>query len=245
MIKNLLIVLTGLFALHTSVVSAGVTVLDFEGFANGQIIDDEYAANGVNIVTDNARKTFDYGVAFDTSLSGTEDPDLEFNNSNNDYTSQYTALNLGGYAGNTTPGNILIIQENNTGCGDGICNSPDDEGGRPAGYFEFNFSDIVSILSIDFFDVEDQNLNNAYNAIHFYDASDNEIYANNFVPFMGDGQFMRQTFNDITGVKRLVINLPGSGGIDNLAFKTTDVPEPGTLVIMASALLFGLRRKLN
>jgi hypothetical protein len=42
---------------------------------------------------------------------------------------------------NFLPGNVLIIQENDIGCGiGGICDQPDDEGSRPTGYLSFVFS---------------------------------------------------------------------------------------------------------
>ena len=40
-----------------------------------------------------------------------------------------------------------------------------------------------------------------------------------FVPQTGDGSFERTAFN-VTGIDRLVIKMPGSGGIDNLVFRT-------------------------
>ena len=256
------IILSAAFCLSATVSqysSAGITVLDFDGFADGQIINDEYSATyGVDItsvnyidgVIGNGNDVEGRQVAFNTLNDSSSDNDLEYNNSNNDYNDagsafQYTALNLPGYVGDANPGNILILQENATGCGDGICNDPDDEGSRAAGYFEFTFANIVSILNIDFFDVEDQNGNDQFNAIHFFDDTDTEIHLGNYTPIMGDGEFVRQSYSGITGVKRLIINLPGSGAIDNLAFKTTDVPEPSTFVVLALGLIFMVRRQLK
>ena len=232
---------------------AGVNVLDFDSFENGQIIDDEYLASyGVSIDSLNYRDGGIIGrqVAFDTLRNNTRDSDLEFNNSNNDYNDSnsafsYTALNLGGYQGASNPGNVLILQENSTGCGDGVCNYPDDEGRRAAGYFEFSFTSLVSILNIDFFDVEDRaNQDAKFYAIHFFDQDNNEIHSNHFVPSMNDGQFVRMAFSGIDNVKRLVLNMPGSGAIDNLAFRATEVPEPTAFTIFGIALAFSLRKKI-
>jgi hypothetical protein len=236
---------------------AGVNVLDFDAFENGQIIDDEYFASyGVSIDSLNYRDGGIEGrqVAFDTLNNQSRDNDLEFNNSGNDYNNSnsafsYTALNIEGYQGASNPGNVLILQENSSGCGDGVCNKPDDEGSRAAGYFEFNFSSLVSILNIDFFDVEDSVGQDAkFYAISFFDQDNNKIHTNHFVPTMGDGQFVRTAFQGIDNVKRLVLNMPGSGAIDNLAFRsgveTAEVPEPATLALLSFALVFSLRKKI-
>lgn len=240
---------------HTS--KAGVSVLDFDSFENGQIIDDEYLASyGVSIDSLNYRNGGIEGrqVAFNTLNNNSRDNDLEFNNARNDYNDSnsnfsYTALNLENYQGSSNPGNVLILQENATGCDDGICDSPDDEGRRAAGYFEFNFSTLVSVLNIDFFDVEDSAGQDAkFYALHFFDENDNEIHNNHYIPTMGDGQFVRTAFQGVDNVKRLVLNLPGSGAIDNLAFRsdieTAEVPEPATLTILCLALVFSLRKKM-
>ncbi len=244
----------GLFVSHAQ---AGISVLDFNSFANGQIIDNEYADDyGVQISSVNykgsKKDVIGRQVAFDTLKSNTRDPDLEFNNTRNDYNDlsssyQYTALSLPGYQGQTNPGNVLILQENKRGCGDGVCDRPDDEGTRAAGYFEFTFNSLVDILNIDFFDVEDQaGQDSKFFAIQFFDTDNNEIHKNNYVPTMGDGQFVRQAFSGIDGVKRLVLNMPGSGAIDNLAFRATEeVPAPVALLILALGLAFTIRHKLK
>tara|TARA_R110002153_G_scaffold129621_1_gene278336 strand:+ start:35 stop:877 length:843 start_codon:yes stop_codon:yes gene_type:complete len=239
--------------LLSPVSQAGVSVLDFDSFENGQIIDDEYLASyGVSIDSLNYRDGGIEGrqVAFDTLNNNSRDNDLEYNNANNDYNDSnsafsYAALNLENYQGSSNPGNVLILQENSIGCGDGVCNYPDDEGRRAAGYFEFSFSSLVSILNIDFFDVEDSaNQDAKFYAIHFFDQDDNEIQNNYFVPSMNDGQFVRMAFSGVDNVKRLVLNMPGSGAIDNLAFRVTEVPEPTTFAILGIALAFSLRKKI-
>jgi hypothetical protein len=235
--------------------SASINVLDFDSFNDGQIIDNEYISNfGVSISSVNYkgrhRDIIGRQVAFNTLNDRSRDNDLEFNNRHNDYQFSYTALNLPGYLGRNNPGNILILQENGKGCGDGICDKPDDEGSRAAGYFEFRFSSLVNILNLDFFDVEEQRGQLAkYSAIQFFDGVDNEIHKNHFIPSMGDGEFVRQSFTGITGVKRLVLNLPGSGGIDNLAFEAhsgaAEVPAPASLALLSFGVLFAFRRKIS
>ncbi|MFT4938398.1 MAG: hypothetical protein ACI88A_001425 [Paraglaciecola sp.] len=253
-----LIVISGLLASYSLNSRANITVLDFDSFTDGQIIDSEYLAEyGVSVesvnyidgIANNGNEVSGRQVAFNTLNNNSYDDDLEYNNNSNDYNNQdsafhYTALNLPGYTGSSNPGNILILQENGSGCGDGVCDRPDDEGSRAAGYFTFTFSNVVNILNIDFFDIEDKaGQDDSYSEIHFFDQDNNEVHQGNFIPGMGDGQFFRQDFQNITGVKRLVLNMPGSGGLDNLAFETTDVPEPVSIAIFVTALLFFTRRK--
>ncbi|MDU0354531.1 hypothetical protein RS130_11825 [Paraglaciecola aquimarina] len=124
-----------------------------------------------------------------------------------------------------------------SGCTTTSCTNPDDENGNPAGYFEFTFDFLVDIISLDTFDFEESNLLTA----QFFDADDNEISTGYVFSAMVDGGFKRQDI-EINGVQRLVLNLPGSGAIDNLVYRTTDVPAPTTLSIFAIALLFAVRR---
>ncbi|WDE09718.1 hypothetical protein [Thalassomonas haliotis] len=256
--RTSLFLILGLFVLSTTNALAGMIVLDFDDFQDGQIIDDEYfSQHGVTInsmnyidgVAGNGNDVSNRQVAFNTLNDSSRDNDLEYNNNNNDYKDpgsafSYSALNLPGYAGADNPGNILILQENGNGCSDGICDDPDDEGSRAAGYFEFVFDDLVSILNLDFFDTEDTSSMNGFNAIEFYDENDNEVHAGMFVPEVADGQFIRQGFNNINDIKRMVINMPGSGGIDNLVFTTTDVPEPHSWLLLSAALALLCRRKV-
>ena len=107
--------------------------LDFDNggsIVHGQVIDNEYA--GIDIWAENEGGGPDLAVAYDSdnrrNYNG-RDKDLE------------GAPWAGGNASDTTDsGNSLIIQENSRGCGDGVCNRPDDEGSRPAGslYIDFN-----------------------------------------------------------------------------------------------------------
>ena len=54
--------------------------------------------------------------------------------------------------GKSNPGNILIIQENSDGCGDDVCNEPDDE--AHGGKLTFVFDVPTSIFSIDVIDIK-------------------------------------------------------------------------------------------
>ncbi len=246
-------------ALGMSIAHANVRVIDFDtdaqgnAITHGQIVDNEYADWGVQItsVAENDPKN-PIQVAFDTNETGTSDGDLEFNNPSNSYNSElvrtgedltdyesnfsYTSLEIDGYGDIDSPGNVLIIQNVNKRdeCNELSCKDPDDQA-RPAGYFEFKFDFLVNIISLDTFDFDETNLLTA----QFFDAKDDEI-KNGFVfQDMVDGGFLRQDVN-VSGVKRLVLNLPGSGAIDNLAFK--EVSGPASLGLLGFALLLMVRR---
>lgn len=229
-----------------STVYAGVNVLDFDDLVHGEITGSQYFADyGVQISGENLGRDFDYVVAFDTTEKGTRDSDLEFYNTSNDYLNSYTALEIEDYKGEDTPGNVLILQENANGCSDGVCNRPDDEGSNPAGYFQFNFSTLVDIISLDTFDIED----NGEFSIQFFaggilQTTITETDAGTgakTLDVMYDGEFVRQLLQ-VTGIDMIRINLPGSGAIDNLAFRTIDVSAPASLGLLSLALLMMIRR---
>ena len=264
-------------ALFISQVNAGVTVIDFDdaSIGHGTIVDSEYSGMGVSITSVNTKGTASTSddvtgrqVAFDAdSVAGsTSDPDLEYNNNGNDYNGVgafgYTALNIDGVSYGNTPGNVLILQENNVGCDDGVCNDPDDEGGsNPAGYFEFTFDTLVDIISLDTFDIEDkgefviqffagttlvstlvETSKSVGDVVSIFNAPNYTVQAgDNTLQTMGDGQFVRQLLN-IVGIDSLRIQLPGSGAIDNLAFRTQEVSAPASLGIISLALLLMIRR---
>ncbi|MGJ8680283.1 hypothetical protein [Paraglaciecola sp.] len=208
----------------------------------------------------------DMQVAFDTTSTGNSDLDLQYTAPG--YANGYTALEIDGktYGNQNNPGNVLILQnaQQLEGCDSGIkCTTPNDEAGtNAAGYFEFHFDSLVDIISLDTFDVED----NGEFIIQFFangslvesrvestkNVGDNVPLANpipdytvqageNTLLTMGDGEFVRQMLN-VVGIDMMRVQLPGSGAIDNLAFRTKDVPAPATLSLLALSLLFVARR---
>lgn len=208
--------------------SASAAVLDFEGFAAGTIIDDEYSVlppPGTAVSAVNLSAGPDVAVIFDTNMVTGGDPDLGA-----PFSSLNPALDQ-----NYMPGNVLIIQER-TNCDQFTCSVPDDEGSRPAGEFEFIFNSAITLQSIDFFDIEfNENNNDPDSEIRLYDSADNEIFVDTFyVPNTGgDNMWNQLVFGDITGVKRIVIEMNGSGAIDNLTY----VPIPAAAWLFGSALL--------
>ena len=118
--------------------AANAVILDFEDFTvtnfqHGTVVNSQYDSaefGFATIAANNSGGGPDLAVSFDSGLSDTEDPDLEAG------VTGFTHVLDGqsGDLGSIKPGNILIIQENSTGCAvDGVCNSPDDEGTTGAG----------------------------------------------------------------------------------------------------------------
>lgn len=239
---------------------------------HGQIVDNEYANWGVNITSVATKDPENpIQVAFDTRRNNTSDDDLEFSNNNNVYNQPdhefgYTALEIDGTTFGTplsaedstiTPGNVLLIQNVNkrtpsytgnqltAGCDVETCIDPDDQA-KPAGYFEFTFDFLVDIVSLDTFDFEEDEvtegvLNRRLLTAQFFDENDQEIPVGYVFEAMIDGGFKRQNVS-VNDVQRLVLNLPGSGAIDNLVYKTAEVSAPATLGLLGLSLLFISRR---
>lgn len=196
------------------------TVLDFEGFGTGRIINNEYA--GVAISAQNGGSGPDVAVTFDTENPTGGDSDLA------------APFFVGQGAEPYFPGHVLIIQERND-CDSTSCATPDDEAN--GGVFSFVFDTVSTLENIDFFDIEiNENNNNPDSEIHLFDASDNEIQAGAFfVPFTGGDNTWKQLAFGVEGVKRLEIEFKGSGAIDNVSF--TPIPVPGALLLFVSGLL--------
>jgi hypothetical protein len=134
----------------TPTVQGSPVVLDFDTdgaagtIVRGAITDDEYASLGVKVNAINLSGGPNLAVAFDSSnpMEGDWDFWAPFLSNNPALSNDYWL------------GNILIIQENSSGCRDTSCTSPDDEGSRPAGNFEFEFEMPVNLISLDFLDIE-------------------------------------------------------------------------------------------
>lgn len=209
------------------------TVLSFDDVSllHGSIVTDQYAGANVSIMATNVGGGPGLAVAFDSSLSGTRDSDLEFGN----------GWSGGNLAPDTVLDNLLIVQENNIGCGDGRCDEPDDEGSRPAGTLIFEFDIPVLSFGFDLVDVEDTMAENG--SITFYDGfSTVNIAMMDFLAGfqLGDNSanrvepFLVADLLGIDQIDRVDINMGGSGAVDNVTFEP--VPEPTTATLMGLGL---------
>ena len=201
--------------------SSQAAVLDFEGFSAGRIVDNEYA--GVAISGKNRGTGPDAAITFDTANPTGGDYDL-----GGPFSSPQNAALTQSF----NPGNVLIIQEQNT-CdfAAGNCGTPDDE--MHGGVFHIEFDTVVTLNSIDFFDIErDEDNASPDSEIHLFDASGAEIQAGTFfVPFTGGDNTWNQLAMGISGVKRLEIELAGSGAIDNIVYAPVPIPAAGLLFL--------------
>ena len=221
----------------TSGSKAGLTVsgdtynLDFEGLEHGRIVNNQYQPL-LGISVDNPNRSFDLGVAFDTNRSGTADPDLQF---------PWTGGNLAGQR----LGNMLIIQENNNGIGDGIANRPDDEGNRPAGTITLTWSEDVASFGFDVADLESVSAERS--EVRFYNGA-SLLLTVDFMDFVTNGSadydptvsFGDRTANRIApidvlgrtgfGADRIEIAVGGSSAYDN--FTGELVPTPASLALL-------------
>lgn len=212
---------------------ANAVVIDFDDLATGTIVDSEYAPL-LNVSVKNRGGAPDAGVIFDTPHPTRGDTDLggPFDTNNPALPDNYTARN------------VLIIHETHN-CNADSCDNPDDEGSRRAGTFFFDFESVIALESIDFFDIETaENGKSDNNAIKLFDAVDNEIMADTFyTPDTGGDNMWDRFVFDVEGVKRIELNMGGSGAIDNITFSVVPIPAAVWLFGTGFIVLAGLARR--
>ncbi len=213
---------------------ADALTLDFKEFTHGQEI---ASSQGVAIRTTNFTGP-ELGLAFDTNFDGTTSDD--------DLVRGGGTWSGGNLAPSTDLGIILIIQEHSSSCSGSapnrVCTNPDDEGSRPAGIIELDFSGVDGgtfyETSFDLIDVEDEMTEVGF--VEF--CLGTTCYAD--VIEFGDGilpgvTWGNNTANHVANVgigepfDILKFHIGGSGGIDNIV---TFVPEPGTLSLFGLGL---------
>jgi len=230
--KNVLLGLVAVFAM-TSTAQAN-TIIDFDqdaagnAITAGQIIDNEYAAFGVTIQSDN--QSFQPTIAFDSSNPTGGDFDLGTPN----VTFGGPGIGAGGEAGQ--PGenavalnNVLIISE------DGDLNDPDDDAG--GGVITFDFASPVTFFRIGILDVDD---NNSAGVVRLLDNIGGVISQLAVLP-LGDNsvQYVSMT---TAGISSVEVVFPGSGAITGLEFAA--VPEPSSLaLLLLGGAALALRKK--
>jgi hypothetical protein len=212
--------------------ASALTMIDFDGFTHGEVIT---AAGGVSIVADNFNRSFDLAVAFDSDFQGpTADADLQAG----------AAVWSGGNLQGENLGRMLILQENDAGCDTGVCESPDDEGRRPAGTLSFLFEVPVLSFGFDLIDIDSLTLENG--AITFYDVAGGSasidfvsLFASSADAVAGNNHANRFDAIDLAqlqlgAVSKVEFSMGGSGAIDNVNFQV--VPEPTTALLMGLGL---------
>ncbi len=135
--------------------------------------------------------------------------------------------------------NILIIQEKNN------TTTPDDD--AMGGIMNIIFQDTVTFNDIGILDIDDLGGSRPNSYIRFFDGADSLINPVYQIAELGNNSYQEVKF-DTSSVKRVEIELGGSGGITGFRF-TAEVPEPSTYGLIGAAFLGGLiyfrRRKIR
>lgn len=216
---------------------ASALTIDFEEFSHGQIVT---ASNGVTISTVNLGGGPDLGVAFDTNRTGTADDDLQYNSP--DISGGENGWRSGNLAPNTDMGNIMIIQEHANSCNAFGCSNPDDEGSRPAGSITFDYSALGTYdrFAMDLVDVEESRSAEP-GSIDFYlrGVRVEEVMFSDFgAPAVSYGNNSANRLFVLDGLSfdTVIVNLGGSGGIDNIT-ATNAVPEPTAAMLFVTGMV--------
>lgn len=262
MIRTTALTLTGALVAATGASAGWTHEIDLNQYTHGTIL------NGVDLgpltaSADNFHSTTDLLVAFDTTMTGTRDRDLQGPNGGG---GQWDRGNL---QGNTADvGTILIIQEINnsfagyTDASQTVVSRPDDEGRRSggsqtgAGEISFNFDRGVDSFGFTLIDVEETGEFNSETGFYavfsgggqttkvsFADLIDsNSIYYDPTVEFGNNSANRIEALTaaelGLEKIERVAINLGGSGGVGELT--VTGVPSPtaalGGIAIMGVLL---------
>lgn len=241
-------VLAALGALGAFAGAAQAVIIDFNTLQHGEIVTNQFAGQGLNISAINPNRPFDLAIIFDANETNTADPDLEG--------PPWAGGNLAISDTETDLMKMLILAENNNGAGDGIVDTPDDEGMRPAGdlifdfvtrqtHFGFDIVDLEGVMaeagSVEFFangssvgSVAFSEFTN--NASIFFDSS--VVFGNNTANRIQPIDIL--DVNQIAGAfDRVVIHMGGSGAVDNIYY----VPTPGSFAMLGIAGVAGFRRR--
>ena len=181
--------------------------LDFEtddsggSLVSGQIIDNEWAAWGVHVTTNNPASH--PAMVFDSAAPTGGDPDLGTPNQD------FSGPGVGAGGGLNKPGQnglalgkLLILSEDND-AGD-----PDDNGG--GGELVFTFDVGVRMDDVYMVDVDDHEAGGTVRA--YSDLAGSTLLVENQALGLGDNSYQAVPVN-ATGVRRLEIDFPGSGGV--------------------------------
>ena len=158
----------------------------------------------------------DRALVFNTGLTGTADSDLE------------ASFSSGNAAGDTFD-NIMIVAENMIDAdGDGLIDSPDDNGGGGYAWFDFE-STHISNVGFDVFDIDSGEVD-AFGAFLYDDYGTASFLsgtqlAGSFGTGVQWGDHSANHFDSIqaadlglANISGLVFTLPNGGGFDNITF---------------------------
>lgn len=230
--------------------AVAVTVIDFEGLSNGEVVTDQLlATHGVVISAVNFTRSHDLAVVFDTTVPSTADPDLNGPPWN------------GGNIPNENLGKVLILSEKDE-TSPGFSLPPDDEGSRPAGDLILTFDTPFTSVGFDRVDIDSATAEAG--SIEFLSGGVSiatigwEEFTDPMSPFFDPTiEYLDDSANRVAPIDiaalggsgiadQIIFHLGGSGGIDNIRV-TPAVPEPGAAVVFGFGILatsrWGRRRR--
>ncbi len=203
--------------------AASMLVLNFDTDASGnaiqhgQIIDDEYAAWGVTVAAKHPRTSrLDLAVAQNTGLA-----------SEGDHNDPASGL-----------GNVLIVSSKRADHNnDGLIDDPRSPGWRPGGQFTFTFDAARRGGELTVLDAEVEE--NTGTIQLWLDGILNDTIA---IAGLGNKSVQTLGFGDAL-FNRVVVQLAGSGGIDNLKVGVVPTPAAVSLGLVALTALVFRRRQ--
>lgn len=200
--------------------------INFEGLADGVTVANQYGTVGA--ISGAVFGTTAQFSGFDAAGTASSVQTLDTANQPNksDFRAPFSKFNDS--TNQLSPGNILVLA------------------GQGAGSIVIDFSRPTFIEGANFFDIDHKEVQtlNESNEIQFFDVKGNQILDNAFyTPETGNKQW-NSFFAGIYNVKRMVVNLAGSGAIDRI--RGQEIPEPGHSGIMVfgiAALAWMYRRR--
>ena len=139
----------------------------------------------------------------------------------------------------------MCIRDSSYSCGASSCTNPDDEGTRPAGSFELDYSGLGTFIDFEMDLVDVESVTAEPGSVVFYLGAV-QVASRGFMDFLGDptvvyGNNSANHVDVLSGVEfdRVVINMGGSGAVDNIT--ASPVPEPSAALLFAVGALI-LRR---
>lgn len=243
--------------------SAALVSVTLQEGTHGEVITNKFLnLYGFSVSAVNVGGGPNKAIIFDSRRRNTADPDLE---GYDQFTQSGPAWAVGNLKGLIDLGKMLIIAENDIDANNnGLIDSPDDEGSRPAGRITLNFREPITEFGFNLVDIEgpsEFNGNSGY--VMTFDGINPQMRAGSaqigFGQFVTPGnQFYDSTvaFGDRSANKikpimasqvgllsfnRVVIDLGGSGAIDQ--FRYTFVPEPASAALLAVPAILAVRRR--
>lgn len=274
LLKTSTAVVAFLLCAISSRANAGMLTFDETefGFVHGSVVSlpqligtsNPLVSLGIKVSATNTRMPNDigYAIIYDSNKDGA-DPDLQrpWKHRNK----------VGNIDKDEDLRNLLILAENvdDLTPTDGVVDSPDDEGGRPAGSITFEFATAITQIGFDLIDIEGnaELLNNRGFVAAIYSNGD-QVGSVGFGDFIDeDSPFFDSTvrygnntanrikpilasqFGNVSSFNKVVFDFGGSGAIDNLNWtslpspndpSTSPVPAPPAYALLISFAGFAL-----